>query len=39
MDRLGRLPQRGDVIEDSGWRIRVNSVSGRRVGEVEITRL
>jgi len=37
MDRLGRLPRRGDVIEDEGWRLRVRSIEGRRVGEVEIT--
>ena len=37
MERLGRLPRRGDVIEDEGWRLRVRSTEGRRVGEVEIT--
>ncbi len=37
MDRLGRLPRRGDLIEDQGWRLRVKSTDGRRVGEVEIT--
>jgi CBS domain containing-hemolysin-like protein len=37
MDRLGRLPRRGDVVEDDGWRLRVLSVEGRRVGQVEIT--
>jgi CBS domain containing-hemolysin-like protein len=37
MDRLGRLPRRGDVIEDQDWRLRVRSIEGRRVGEVEIT--
>jgi CBS domain containing-hemolysin-like protein len=37
MDRLGRLPRRGDVIEDEGWKLRVRSIEGRRVGEVEIT--
>ncbi len=37
MDRLGRLPRRGDVIEDLGWRLRVRSTDGRRVGQVEIT--
>jgi CBS domain containing-hemolysin-like protein len=39
MDRLGRLPQRGDVIEDGKWRVEVLSTEGRRVGEVEITQL
>jgi CBS domain containing-hemolysin-like protein len=37
MDRLGRLPRRGDNIEDTGWRLKVRSTEGRRVGEVEIT--
>jgi CBS domain containing-hemolysin-like protein len=37
MDRLGRVPRRGDLIEDRGWRLRVRSIQGRRVGEVEIT--
>jgi CBS domain containing-hemolysin-like protein len=37
MDRLGRVPRRGDLIEDQGWRLRVRSIEGRRVGEVEIT--
>ena len=37
MDRLGRVPRRGDLIEDQGWRLRVRSILGRRVGEVEIT--
>ncbi len=37
MDRLGRVPRRGDVIEDTGWRLKVRSIEGRRVGEVEIT--
>ena len=37
MDRLGRLPRRGDVVLDESWRMRVMSTEGRRVGEVEIT--
>jgi CBS domain containing-hemolysin-like protein len=37
MDRLGRLPRRGDVVEDSSWRLRVLTTEGRRVGEVEVT--
>ena len=37
MERLGRLPRRGDVIEDQGWRLRVRSTEGRRGREVEIT--
>jgi CBS domain containing-hemolysin-like protein len=39
MDRLGRLPRRGDVVEDTGWRLTVRRTDGRRVGEVEITPL
>jgi CBS domain containing-hemolysin-like protein len=38
MDRLGRIPRRGDVVETDGWRIQVVRMDGRRVGEVEITR-
>jgi CBS domain containing-hemolysin-like protein len=37
MDRLGRMPRRGDVVEDTGWRLKVRKTEGRRVGEVEIT--
>ena len=37
MDRLGRLPRPGDVVEDGNWRVEVLSTEGRRVGEVEIT--
>jgi CBS domain containing-hemolysin-like protein len=37
MDRLGRVPRRGDVIEDQGWLLRVRRTEGRRVGDVEIT--
>jgi CBS domain containing-hemolysin-like protein len=37
MERLGRMPRRGDVIEDTGWRMKVRRTEGRRVGEVEIT--
>jgi len=36
MDRLGRLPVAGDVVEEEGWRIRVASTDGRRVREVEL---
>ena len=39
MDRLGRLPRRGDVIEDETWRLKVLTTDGRRVGEVEVTLL
>jgi len=37
MDRLGRVPRRGDQIEDRGWRLQVRSTKGRRVEDVEIT--
>lgn len=37
MDRLGRLPNRGDTIEEEGWRLRVLSTDGRRVRNVELT--
>ena len=36
MDRLGRLPVAGDIVEEEGWRIRVASTDGRRVREVEL---
>jgi CBS domain containing-hemolysin-like protein len=37
MDRLGRLPTSGDVVEESGWSLRVTSTDGRRVREVELS--
>ena len=37
MDRLGRLPRPGDIVEEDGWRLRVTSTDGRRVREVELT--
>jgi CBS domain containing-hemolysin-like protein len=37
MERLGRLPRRGDVVEGESWVIRVLSTDGRRVGEVEVS--
>jgi CBS domain containing-hemolysin-like protein len=37
MDRLGRLPRPGDVIEDDAWRMRVLTTDRRRVREVEVT--
>lgn len=36
MDRLGRLPVTGDIVEEAGWRLRVTSTQGRRVREVEL---
>lgn len=37
MDRLGRLPRPGDVVEEEGWKLRVTSTDGRRVSEVELS--
>lgn len=37
MDRLGRLPTSGDIVEEGGWSLRVTSTDGRRVREVELT--
>jgi putative hemolysin len=39
MHHLGRLPTPGDVVMDSGLRLEVLSVRGRRVGQVRIERL
>jgi CBS domain containing-hemolysin-like protein len=39
MDRLGRVPRRGDLVETDSWRLQVRSTQGRRVGEVAITPL
>ena len=36
MDRLGRIPRRGDRVEHEGWVIRVRRMEGRRVAEVEV---
>jgi CBS domain containing-hemolysin-like protein len=38
MDRLGRLPLEGDVVEEGGWMLRVAKTDGRRVRDVELTR-
>jgi CBS domain containing-hemolysin-like protein len=37
MDRLGRLPVTGDVVEEEGWRLRVTRTDGRRVREIELS--
>lgn len=37
MDRLGRIPRRGDVVADDTWRLKVLSTDGRRVEKVEVT--
>jgi CBS domain containing-hemolysin-like protein len=37
MDRLGRVPRRGDLVETDSWTLQVRSTRGRRVGDVAIT--
>lgn len=37
MERLGRIPQVGDRVEEEGWTMRVRSMDGRRVGDVDVT--
>ena len=37
VERLGRLVQRGDVVTEDGWTLRVLSLSGRRAGRVEVS--
>lgn len=37
MEQLGRLCQRGDVVEVDGWTFRVRTLHGRRAGTVEVT--
>jgi CBS domain containing-hemolysin-like protein len=37
MDRLGRVPRRGDAVETEAWRVRVRTTRGRRVSEVTIS--
>jgi CBS domain containing-hemolysin-like protein len=39
MDRLDRLPVKGDVMEVSGFRLKVLSVGKRRAGHVRIDKL
>lgn len=36
MDRLGRVPRRGDRIQVGEWTLRVRRMDGRRVKEVEL---
>ncbi len=36
MDRLGRIPRRGDRIQFGEWIIRVRRMDGRRIKEVEL---
>ncbi|MBN2112498.1 MAG: HlyC/CorC family transporter [Acidimicrobiia bacterium] len=39
MERLGRIPRNGDVVEAGDYRIRVVRMDRHRVGQVEISRL
>lgn len=36
MDRLGRVPRRGDRVRVDPWELRVRTTSGRRVGQMDI---
>lgn len=36
MERIGRIPEVGDRVEGGDWSLRVNSMEGRRVVEVEL---
>jgi CBS domain containing-hemolysin-like protein len=36
MERIGRIPRVGDRIEEEDWTMRVRSMVGRRVGEVDV---
>ena len=36
MDRLGRIPQRRDVVELDGWRLQVLTMHRRRVVQVMV---
>lgn len=38
MDRLGRIPNRNDVVEHDGWLLRVRTMDKRRVVQVLIER-
>ncbi len=37
MQRLGRLPRKGDVVEVDGWALEVLELDGRRVDRVRLT--
>ena len=39
MQRLGRMPEAGDVILESGFRLQALTIIGRRVGEIRIDTL
>ncbi len=36
MDRIGRIPLAGDRVDDEQWTLRVRSMEGRRVSEVDL---
>ncbi|HKX74860.1 MAG TPA: hemolysin family protein [Acidimicrobiia bacterium] len=36
MDRLGRVPRRGDRVQQGDWTLRVRRMDGRRIQEVEL---
>jgi CBS domain containing-hemolysin-like protein len=36
MERIGRIPRVGDRIEDETWTMRVRSMEGRRVSDVDL---
>lgn len=36
MERIGRIPEPGDRVESDEWTLRVRSMDGRRVGEVDL---
>ena len=38
MARLGRMPEKGDVVELDGWRLTVTELDGRRVDRVLLER-
>ena len=38
MERLGRIPRRGDAISEDLWVMRVQGMDGRRVTEIDVYR-
>ena len=38
MERLGRIPRRGDAISEDLWVMRVQGMEGRRVAEIDVYR-
>ena len=39
LERLGRIPQTGEVVVVNGWRIEVVDLDGHRIDKVILTRL